>query len=482
MEVRVRYAPSPTGYLHIGGARTAIFNYLFAKHNNGKFIVRIEDTDLARNITDGIDSQLDNLRWMNVEIDETVDHPGEYGPYKQTERLKIYLEYAQSLIENEFAYRCFCDYDVIAKMKEEQEKKKVLSFKYDGRCSKLSYEEINKKLIDGTPYSIRLKIPENKEYKIDDMVRGEVKFYSKDLGDFIIVKTNGIATYNFAVVIDDQLMKISHVLRGEEHLSNTPRQLVIYDYFNWQPPKFGHLTLIINDKGKKLSKRDGSLMQFIHQYRNQGFLPEALFNFITLLGWSSHEEKEIYSVQEFIKIFNSDYLSKAPSMFDVQKLLWMNNYYIKNLSEEKYFDLVIPFVKSKYDWNQNSESWWKELVLIYQRQLMYGAEIINLISMFFKEEFLIDGECQAFLDSNETNKIVISSFYKKIKELKSWDQESISEIIRLVKQETAVNGKLLYMPIRIAATSQMHGPELPQTIKLLGQKKVLENIEAVLNK
>lgn len=477
MEIRVRYAPSPTGHLHIGGARTAIFNYLFAKHNNGKFIVRIEDTDLERNITDGISSQLDNLRWLGLEIDETIDVEGEYGPYQQTKRLEIYRHYAKKLMNENHAYYCFCTSETLAIMREEQKRAGIASFQYDGRCAKLSSLEVKKNLENKLAYSIRLKTPTNKIFTINDIVRGDVSFNMKDIGDFIIIKSNGIATYNFAVVIDDYLMKITHVLRGEEHLSNTPRQLLLYDYLNWSAPKFGHLTLIINKDGKKLSKRDGSLMQFIEQYRNQGFLPEALFNFITLLGWNSHQEREIYRKEELIKIFNSDYFSKAPSMFDVRKLLWMNNYYIKNLSEEQYLNFVIPFVKEKHKWENREEKWWKELLLIYQKQLMYGAEINDLISLFFEEKPALSEVAQEFLKNNQDAAMkVIASFKVKIANLDDWSVAKIEDVIKQVKIETKASGKLLFMPIRIASSRQTEGPELAKTIKLLGKKQVLTRL------
>ncbi|MGL5268313.1 MAG: glutamate--tRNA ligase [Spiroplasma sp.] len=478
MEIRVRYAPSPTGYLHIGGARTAVFNYLFAKHHNGKFIVRIEDTDLERNIADGISSQLNNLRWLGLVIDETIDQEGKYGPYQQTKRLNIYRQYAKKLITDNYAYYCFCTNEVLTKMKEEQKKVNIASFQYDGRCAKLSATEIKKRLDNKVVFSIRLKSPKNKIFTIDDIVRGQVSFNTKDIGDFIIVKSNGIATYNFAVVIDDYLMKISHVFRGEEHLSNTPKQLLIYHYFNWQAPKFGHLTLIVNQGGKKLSKRDGSLMQFIEQYRNQGYLPEALFNFISLLGWSSHQEREIYTKEELIAIFNSDYFSKAPSMFDVRKLLWMNNHYIKNLTQDQYLNFVHPFVEKEYQWKEKDEQWWIEMLLIYQKQLMYGAEISQLISLFFVKKPILAKEAKDFLKSNqESASKVIASFKKEIVKINDWSIAAIESTIQQVKFETKITGKLLFMSIRIACSYSMQGPELAKTIKLLGKEKILVRIK-----
>ncbi|WP_458258749.1 glutamate--tRNA ligase [Spiroplasma endosymbiont of Dactylopius coccus] len=476
MKIRVRYAPSPTGYLHIGGARTALFNYLFAKNNKGDFIVRIEDTDLERNIEDGISSQLDNLRWMGIIPDETIDLPGKYGPYKQTERLNIYIQHALILIKEKKAHYCFCTPQYLEEMRKKQADKNILAFQYDGTCSKLEQSVIEENLQNKISYAIRVKIPINKSYKIKDLVRGNVEFNSVDLGDYIIIKSNGVATYNFAVAIDDHLMEISHVFRGEEHLSNTPKQLVIYEYFNWKIPIFAHLTLIVNNKRKKLSKRDGSIIQFIHQYRKEGYLPEAIFNFIALLGWSSHEEKEIYTKEQLIKLFTPKYLSKAPSMFDPEKLVWMNNYYIKRLNVEQYLDLVTPFIKEKYNWNSKTIEWWKEVLLIYQSQLEYGSQINELVSLFFKNNFKVDIEAKTFLNDNECN-LVCTAFIKKIIDCKNWTSDNIKNIINEVKKETNVNGKLLFMPIRIITTGQMHGPDLVSTIKLLGYDTIINNVK-----
>ncbi len=475
MKIRVRYAPSPTGYLHIGGARTALFNYLFAKNNKGDFIVRIEDTDLERNIKDGISSQLDNLRWMGIIPDETIDLPGKYGPYRQTERLNMYIKYALMLIKEKKAYYCFCTIQYLDEMRNKQKAKNILAFQYDGTCLKLEQSIIENNLKNKIPYAIRIKIPTNKSYKINDLVRGDVEFNSVDLGDYIIIKSNGVATYNFAVVIDDHLMEISHVFRGEEHLSNTPKQLVIYQYFNWKIPIFAHLTLIVNNERKKLSKRDGSVMQFVHQYRDEGYLPEAIFNFIALLGWSSHQEKEIYSKEQLIKLFTPKYLSKAPSMFDPEKLVWMNNYYIKKLNVEQYLALVTPFIKEKYDWNSKTSEWWKEVLLIYQSQLEYGRQINELVTLFFKSNYKLDDEAKAFLNDNDC-KLVCTTFISKVIICKNWTSDNIKKIINEVKTETNINGKLLFMPIRIICTGQMHGPDLISTIKLLGYDSIINNL------
>jgi nondiscriminating glutamyl-tRNA synthetase len=270
-KVRVRYAPSPTGFLHIGNARTALFDYLFAKHHDGTFVLRIEDTDVERNVEGGEESQLFYLNWLGIEPDESAQKPNpKYGPYRQTERLDIYKKYVDILLEKGYAYKCFCTSEEIEEDYNRQIEAGVTATRYNRKCLNLTKEEIKQKEEAGIPYSIRLRVPNHKTYEFEDLIRGHVSFESKDIGDFVIVKSNGIPTYNFAVVIDDHLMEISHVFRGEEHISNTPKQLMIYEMLGWEAPKFGHMTIIVNENHKKLSKRDNSIMQFMSQYKEAG--------------------------------------------------------------------------------------------------------------------------------------------------------------------------------------------------------------------
>lgn len=329
-EVRVRYAPSPTGHLHIGNARTALFNYLFARNKQGKFIIRIEDTDKKRNIAGGEESQLKYLKWLGMDWDESVDVGGEYGPYRQSERNHIYETYYNQLLENGHAYKCYCTEEELEAEREAQTERGE-NPQYSGKCRHLTEEQRRQYEAEGRQPSIRIAVPEGKTYTFDDMVKGVVSFESEGIGDWVMVKKDGTPTYNFAVAVDDYLMEISHVLRGDDHISNTPKQLVVYDALGWEPPIFGHMTLIVNESRKKLSKRDESIIQFIEQYEELGYLPEALFNFITLLGWSPAGEEEIYSKEEFIEIFDANRLSKSPALFDTQKLTWMNNQYMKKL-------------------------------------------------------------------------------------------------------------------------------------------------------
>lgn len=439
-KVRVRYAPSPTGLLHIGNARTAIFNYFFAKHHGGDFIIRIEDTDVLRNVEGGEASQLENLSWLGLDWDESPDKGGPYGPYRQLERLELYKKYSQELLERGFAYK--------------------------------DYRE------GATDYAIRFKVPEGKTYVFDDMVRGTLSFESKDVEDWIIVKDNGIPTYNFAVVIDDHLMAITHVLRGEEHITNTPKQMMIYDAFGWEIPTFGHMTLIVNEEGKKLSKRDHSIVQFISQYRDLGYLPEALLNFITLLGWSPSTNEEILSLEEIVKIFDSNRLTKAPSMFDKNKLTFINHTYIKRMSNEEFAEFVRPFLTSA-GIEIKSEEWLLDLSSLLHDRCTYGAEIVELYKAFFKEELTYEEEAIQFLKENPQTLKTIQLFKEKLIE-SDFDAPSIQSTIKETGKELSQKGKLLFMPCRIATTGAMHGPDLPKMLSLLGKEIILKRIDEVI--
>ncbi|TKH51351.1 glutamate--tRNA ligase, partial [Bacillus cereus] len=340
-QVRVRYAPSPTGHLHIGNARTALFNYLFARHLDGKFIIRIEDTDVKRNVAGGEESQLKYLKWLGMDWDEGVDVGGEFGPYRQTERLDIYKKLYEDLLERGLAYKCYMTEEELEAEREGQIARGETP-RYAGNHRELTEEQVKEFEAEGRIPSIRFRVPADRDYTFKDIVKDEVAFHSNDFGDFVIVKKDGIPTYNFAVAVDDHLMEITHVLRGDDHISNTPKQMMIYEAFGWDIPQFGHMTLIVNESRKKLSKRDESIIQFIEQYKELGYLPEAIFNFIALLGWSPVGEEEIFSKDEFIKMFDAARLSKSPALFDSQKLKWMNNQYMKKQDLDTVVELSLP--------------------------------------------------------------------------------------------------------------------------------------------
>ena len=479
-EVRVRYAPSPTGHLHIGNARTALFNYLFARNQGGKFIVRIEDTDQKRNVEGGEENQFRFMRWLGLDWDESVDKGGPYGPYRQTERLEIYSRYSKELIESDLAYECFCTEEEL-----EEERKKQFARgetpKYSGKCRHLSEKEKEALRAEGRKPSIRFKVPTGRVYTFDDMVKGQVTFQADDFGDFVIIKKDGIPTYNFAVVVDDHLMRITHVLRGDDHITNTPRQLMIYEAFGWEPPKFGHMTLIMNEEGKKLSKRDESVLQFIEQYCDLGYLPEAMFNFIALLGWSPEGEQEIFSREELIRIFDPSRLSKSPAVFDTNKLKWMNNQYIKQAEPSRIAELAIPHLqragKLPNDLNEKTRRWAERLVALYQEQLDCAADIVEKTEMFFVDQLQIDAEAEPVLAEPHVPE-VLKAFLKHVEQIDDFTPEALKEAIKAVQKETGHKGKALFMPIRVAITGQTHGRDLNETLALIGREKVLERLRA----
>ena len=440
-KVRVRYAPSPTGLLHIGNARSALFNYLFARHFGGDFIVRIEDTDIARNVSGGEASQLNYLSWLGLEWNESPDIGGAYGPYRQLERLPLYQKYANELLEKGFAYK--------------------------------DYRENSEK------YAIRFRVPQDVDYIFKDIVRGELKFNSKDIEDWIIMKDNGIPTYNFAVVVDDHLMEITHVLRGEEHITNTPKQMMVYQAFNWEMPLFGHMTIIVNEQKKKLSKRDKNVIQFISEYEQMGYLPEAMFNFITLLGWSPTDNQEILTKEEIIQKFDPARLSKAPAMFDKEKLAYVNSRYIKQLSIEELAVKAKSFLE-KANIHAPSDEWLKLLVGILQDRMTYIGQIVDLYKNFFHETFEIHEEAFQFLVDNQSDSI-LEAFYRNL-ETSNFSAEQIEPLIKKTGLDTNTKGKPLFMSLRIATTGDMHGPSLPISLALLGKEIVFARLTQTIKK
>ncbi|MFB4170091.1 glutamate--tRNA ligase [Virgibacillus sp. JSM 102003] len=483
-QVRVRYAPSPTGNLHIGNARTALFNYLFAKHFDGKFIIRTEDTDEKRNVAGGEESQLKYLKWLGIEWDEGADIGGDYGPYRQMERLDIYDKYVDELLEKGLAYKCYMTEEELDQEREEQRAKGQVP-KYSGAHSNLTAEDIARYEQEGRKPSIRMRVPANQDYTFNDIVRGNIKFESSDFGDWVIVKKSGTPTYNFAVAIDDHLMRISHILRGEEHISNTPKQMMVYDAFGWETPKFGHMTLILNEERKKLSKRDEHILQFIEQYHNLGYLPEALFNFITLLGWSPVGEEEIFNKEKLIEIFDPERLSTSAAIFDQHKLKWMNNEYIKATEIEKVIELAMPHLieagRLPEDMDASTREWAENVITLYREQLRYGAEIVELTELFFKESIDYDESAMEVLQQEQVPE-VLQVFADKLIHLDDFTKDSIKAEIKATQKETGHRGKKLFMPIRVATTGQSHGPELPMAIELLGKDIIISRLDKVLKK
>lgn len=474
-KVRVRYAPSPTGFLHIGNARTALFDFLVAKHYGGDFVLRIEDTDIERNVEGGEASQMEYLEWLGIIPDESPDKPNpKYAPYRQMERLDIYKEYSDKLIELNHAYKCYCTPEELEADYEKQKAEGHVSTRYSQKCLHLDEETKLANEKEGKSFSIRLKVPTDTQYKFDDMVRGEITFESKDIGDWVIVKSNGIPTYNFAVVIDDHLMEISHVFRGEEHISNTPRQMMLFEMLGWEIPRYGHMTLIVNEEGKKLSKRDHSVMQYISQYKEQGYLPEAMFNFMALLGWSPKGEDELFTVDELIAQFSETRLSKSPSMFDVKKLTWVNHQYLKAKEDSEWLSFVRPFAEEAFDLSNKDDAWVNQMLLLYKEQTQYGAEIKKSIKIFFEDPVLSDNAKDVL--SWETTPVIAKAFLDALPQ--EWTVENLKEAFNVAKTETGIKGKPLFMGLRVSATLQDHGPDLMSSLYLLGRETLERRLKA----
>lgn len=482
-EIRVRYAPSPTGHLHIGNARTAIFNYLFARHHGGKFIIRIEDTDQKRNVAGGEQNQLDYLRWLGVDWDESVDVGGPHGPYRQSERLDLYKAYWSALIDNGQAYYCYCTEEELAAEREAQ-MAEGLTPKYGGRCRHLTAEERLQLEAEGRVPSVRFRVPEGRTYAFNDMVKGEIRFASDEFGDFVIVKKDGMPTYNYAVVIDDHDMRISHVLRGEDHITNTPRQLMVYEAHGWEPPVFGHMTLIVNEQRKKLSKRDESIVQFIEQYDQLGYLPETLFNYISLLGWSPEGEEELFDRDALIRLFDERRLSKSPAVFDPAKLKWMNNQYIKQADPGRIAALCLPHLQRAGWVPENPDgdqlAFVRELTFLYQDQLDFAADIVRLAELFFRETPEFDEEGLAVLAEPQVPG-VLAALLAQAEAASEWTAEAAGAMLKAVQKETGARGKGLFMPVRVALTGQTHGRDLNRTMALLGRDKVIRRLKAQLD-
>ena len=472
--VRVRYAPSPTGMLHVGNARTALLNYIFTKHYQGKFILRVEDTDLKRNMQEMVKKQYQDLLWLGIKPDEDLEQGGEYGPYVQSQRLDLYEKYAQQLITEDKAYYCFCSAEALAKMRAQQKAQKASSFRYDGPCRYLSQTEQLQRKAQNLAFNVRLRIPINQQWAFCDLVRGPVSFESHALGDWIIMKSNGLPTYNFAVVIDDHFMRISHVIRGEEHLSNTPNQLIVFQALGWTPPQYAHLSLIVNHKKVKLSKRDHSGLYYIENYKQQGYLPQALVNYMALLGWSPADDQEIMTLEALISKFNEERFSKSSSIYDLHKLQWLNNFYIKAMDGTTFQAFIAEFLPQANP-AYLSQKDLAQIALLYQPQLKFGLEMQSLL-LDWAEGPKVN---QAMLKFYHELKVA-STFKKVVKKhittLASWSEAELSLLIKAIAKATNTKGKLLFMPLRILLTGKDHGPSLAKIIYSLGERFVLKNL------
>ena len=480
-EVRVRFAPSPTGPLHIGGARSALFNWLYARHSGGRFIVRIEDTDLERSSREWEDNILDSLRWLGLDWDEGVAAGGSGGPYRQTERLGLYKRYTEVLLESGWVYRCYCSEEELAAWREAQLAAGKLPG-YPGKCRDLSETDCRRLESEGRKPVLRFRVPEGKVITIRDTVRGDVSFDCNGIGDFIIVKSDGIPTYNFAVVADDHLMGITHVIRAEEHLSNTPRQLLIFEALGWPLPEFAHVSLILGKDRSKMSKRHGATS--IQQYRDMGYLPEALVNFLALLGWSPGTEDEVLTQEQLKEQFSLSRVSKSPAVFDPEKLNWLNGYYIRHSPVERIAALAVPYLqKAGYLPETVDEKLLGKVRLVMaavREYLEYMAQVDEHARIFFVDPDHFDSEAVEVL-AWEHVPAVFEALNNKLAPIDGMlDEEGAKSILKKLPKELGLGGKKVYQPLRAALTGRIRGPELYHLLPALGGHKVTQRLKKAL--
>ncbi len=469
---RTRFAPSPTGFMHVGNLRSALYTYLVAKIDKGTFVLRIEDTDRERYMEEAVDVIYNTLQNTGIIHDEGPDVGGPYAPYVQSERGN-YEEYAKELIDKGEAYYCFCSEERLENLRVTAQVSKQ-PFRYDGHCKHLSELEVKEKLANGEKYVIRQKMPTTGKTVYEDLVYGKIMFDNSELEDQILIKGDGFPTYNFANVVDDHLMNITHVVRGNEYLTSTPKYCRLYSAFGWDEPVYVHLPSIVNSEGKKLSKRNNDASY--NDLEKRGFLPEAIINYLALLGWSPEDNVEIFTLDELVKKFTIERISKAPSVFDIEKLKWVNSKYINELSDEEYMKFIKPFIED-YDLSKYSDEQVQVLVNLYKKQLSYGAEIKELITDFFVDSELNNEAIEFTKQDGVSNTIEV--FEEEILSIDEWTIDAIKTAIDNTKTKAEAKGKLLFMPIRIASTSIMHGPDLAAVIWLTGKEEVLSNIKKV---
>jgi len=478
--IRVRFAPSPTGYLHVGGLRTALYNYLFARRNGGKFILRIEDTDRNRYVEGAVENLINALKWCGLEFNEGPDIGGNYGPYLQSQRLEIYQNHVHKLIEGGNAYYCFCTQQRLEQLKEEQQRQKLPQAKYDKHCQMLGSEEIKQKLETNTPYVVRLNVEPNRRIIFDDIVRGKVEFESNNVDDQVLIKSDGYPTYHLANVVDDHLMEISHVIRGEEWLSSTPKHVLLYEAFRWEKPVFAHLPLLLNPDRSKLSKRQGDVA--VEDYRSKGFLRDALVNFVALLGWNAGDDKEFYNMEDLINNFSLERVNKSGAVFDLDKLSWLNAEHLRKKSDQELLSfLKEELVNSSFAPDSYDDNYLLAVISSMKERVSFVREYLSKSPYFFEAP----------------------SGYEETAVQKNWRPETPGQMIKLIEAFTSLinpgkedyetslskvaeelnigKGKLIH-PLRLSVSGMSTGPGVFDILTVLGKEEVLKRMKTALDK
>lgn len=474
MSVRVRFAPSPTGYLHVGGLRTALYNFLFAKKNNGTFILRIEDTDQSRKVEGATENLIATLKWAGVEFDEGPGKTGSHGPYIQSQRLSLYREHAERLIESKKAYYCFCSAERLEEVRKQQSAQGI-DPKYDGHCRNIALDEAKKRVQSGEQHVVRMRVPDDGEVTFTDMIRGSVTIQNKNLDDQVLMKSDGFPTYHLAVVVDDHLMEISHVVRGEEWLPSTPKHVLLYRYFGWELPLFAHLPLLLNPDKSKLSKRQGDVA--VEDYRGKGYLKEALVNFVAFLGWNPGDEREIFSLDELVSEFSFERVGKAGAVFNIEKLNWMNQQHIKARANNELLPLVRPLVLEK-GWKVPDEYLGHVIVLMKERVVVVN-DFVSACSYFYEDPTAYDEGARAKNWKPETSGHV-SKLYEKLAAVIVFDAPSVESALRSTADELKIGAGKLIHPLRLALSGVSNGPSLFHMAEVLGKETVLRRITTAL--
>jgi glutamyl-tRNA synthetase len=493
--VRVRYAPSPTGFPHIGNIRTALFNWLFARHSGGRFIVRVEDTDQSRKVEGALEAILDSLRWLGLDWDEGPEAGGDYGPYVQSERLELYRKHAQQLLENGSAYRCYCTSERLERMRAEMAQRKESARSYDRHCRDLSDKERAELEAKGTASVIRLKVPVEGQTTFHDLIRGDITFDNSELDDLVLLKSDGYPTYHLANIVDDHFMKITHVMRADEWLSSTPRHVLMYKAFGWEPPLFAHLPMILGPDKSKLSKRHGATA--LVEYRDRGYLPEAVLNFLALLGWALDDKTEIMSRDELIKNFTIEHVSKTAAVFSQDKLIWMNGVYIRELSDADFAARALPFLDRDLPASAArplSQEYLMQIAPLMRERVkvLGGTPAVGGIAA---EEGIAEQAGFFFIDNLEydTSMLLVKGMDKQkaasgLRAAKerlaecAFEHDALESTLRPLADELGIKTGMLFGAIRIAVTGRTAAPPLFQTMAVLGWDRCMRRIDSAIAK
>ncbi len=480
--VRTRYAGSPTGYQHIGGSWTAFFNWLFARRHDGGFIIRVEDTDRTRSTQEYERAILDDLRWLGLDWDEGPDVGGPFRPYRQTERFDLYAEYARELRQRGAAYECYCTPEEL-EVERRRARETRAPYRYSGRCRELSAAQRQQFIVEGRRPSIRVRVRDfGRTIVVEDLVRGGVAFAPEHLDDYIIVRSDGSPLYNFANAVDDHLMEITHVIRGAEHLSNTPKQLVMYEALGWSPPRFAHLPVILGTDRKKLSKRSGDTA--VRDYRRQGYLPEALLNFFALMGWYPEEDREVYTLQELVAKFRIEDLRKASPIFDLAKLTWLNGVYMRQVLETdpgRVVDICLVVLVEhgllSAPISTEKRSYVEQVVRVLGDRLKVGEDILASGDFFFRDVTYDPAAVQKYLRQPQVPGL-LGTLADRLERDGAWSREAAEGAVRGLAEERGIHSREIIHPVRVALTGRTTGPGLFELMELLGRQRVVDRLRA----